>query len=610
MNRTSLRERAGYDRSRPEGRTTLRSQGPRPLGAPKATWHVSSRAAALLLYLVMLVGACAAPTAPGGRANLAAGQETPASSGPKILHVLLVGEPRALTVWQESTTGGVVNIHELLTNGLLTVNASSEPLPRLAVEVPSVERGSWKVHPDGTMETTYRLQPRALWHDGTPVSAADVAFSARAQVDPRIDMNPVHRGLATGGLDRVSAPDDKTVVFHWGRPFGFADSLTFWDFVPLPAHLLEATYDRDPAEFSRHAYWSDENVFVGTGPYRLTRWERGTLIEAQAFDGYYLGRPLIDRIVVSIVQDNNAAVARVLTGEYDMAWGANWDATTMDVVRSRGIGDFVVGSEGANHIVFQFKDVAQPIEVARDVRLRRALAHATDREGINQVDADGISTIADSWIPPSDPRHRDAEPSITRYPYDPARALALFAEAGWTRGADGLLRNLTGTLFACEIRGQLGRRSGEVTSNAWRAIGADAVAEERPAGIERDLAIRATFKCVEESFRSLGRISVSHLHSNNAMIPERRYVGSNRGAYMNPDLDRLIDGFFASTAVSDRLGFERQMVSIITGDLPMLTTIFEIRKDFQKTGVRGILAKTGTNIVNSRTWNVHEWTKQ
>lgn len=42
----------------------------------------------------------------------------------------------------------------------------------------------------------------------------------------------------------------------------------------------------------------------------------------------------------------------------------------------------------------------------------------------------------------------------------------------------------------------------------------------------------------------------------------------------------------------------------------MLTTIFEIRKDFQKTGVRGIFAKTGTNIVNSRTWNVHEWTKQ
>jgi ABC-type transport system substrate-binding protein len=193
---------------------------------------------------------------------------------------------------------------------------------------------------------------------------------------------------------------------------------------------------------------------------------------------------------------------------------------------------------------------------------------------------------------------------------DPQRALALFAEAGWTKGADGLLRNREGATFTCLIRGQLGKRSGEVTASAWRVVGVDAQAEERPTNIERDLAIRATFKCVEESFRSMGPISIQHLHSNNAMIPERRYVGGNRGAYMNPELDRYIDGFFTATTTRERLEQERQVVRIITADLPMITTIFDVRKDFQKTGVSGILGKTGFNIVNSRTWNVHEWTKQ
>src|SRR5206468_4822612 len=107
--------------------------------------------------------------------------------------------------------------------------------------------------------------------------------------------------------------------------------------------------------------------------------------------------------------------------------------------------------------------------------------------------------------------------------------------------------------FTCEIRGQLGKRSGEVTADSWRSIGVDAVSEERPANLERDLQIRATFKCVEESFRSLGRISIQHLSSGNAMIPERRYVGSNRGAYMNPELDVMIDAFFAATSSKDRL---------------------------------------------------------
>src|SRR5207244_2983566 len=141
---------------------------------------------------------------------------------------------------------------------------------------------------------------------------------------------------------------------------------------------------------------------------------------------------------------------------------------------------------------------------------------------------------------PSDPRYPEAEPYITRYPYDPQRALALFAEMGWTRSADGLLRNGEARTFGCEIRGQLGRKSGEVTADSWRSVGIDAVAEERPAGIERDLAIRATYRCVEESFRGFGRTGVLHLHSEEAMIPERRYVGNNRGAYMNPELDRLI----------------------------------------------------------------------
>lgn len=545
-----------------------------------------------------------------------ASQERPTAASasgsltPKILNVVLVGEPRALTAWKETTTAGVFNIHETITNGLIGSGANSEPIPRLAAEIPSAERGTWIINPDGTMDSTYKLQAGALWHDGTPFTSRDVVFGHRVQLDPRIDANPAFAGaLRRYGAERVDTPDDTTAVIHWSKTFGFADSLTFRDFTPLPAHLLQELYERDVDEFWRHSYWTEDSGFVGTGPYRLTRWERGVFMDLQAFDRYYLGKPHIDRIIIVFVQDNNTAIARVLTGEVDMAWGAIFDQSAMDLVRSRGIGDFVIGSEGVNHLAFQFKDMAQPIELARDVRLRRAMAHATNRQAINEVDADGMSGPADSWIHPLDPRYPQAEPYIAKYPYDPPRALGLFAEAGWTRGADGLLRNQEGRTFGCEIRGQLGRKSGPVTADSWRGVGIDAVAEERPAGVERDLAIRATYKCVEESYRGFGRTGVLHLHSDEAMIPERRYVGNNRGAYMNPELDRLIDGWFAATRASDRLQLDREMVRTISTDLPILHTIYELRKEFQRTGVTGLVVKTGIDPIRSQTWNVHAWEK-
>lgn len=564
-----------------------------------------------LFVLSLIVGACSPAAPPKADDGAAAGQAGSGTSrAPQTLNVVLVGEPRVLSIWQEATTGGVGSLHEAFTGAFITTDANSQPIPRLAAEVPSVERGTWKINPDGSMETIFKLQPNAVWHDGTPFTARDVAFSARAQIDPRVEVNPTFAGgLRTNGATHAETPDERTAVIHWSRTYGFADALNFRDFAPLPAHILEAVYTRDVEEFSRHPYWTDDSVFIGSGPYRVTRWERGSLIDLQAFDRYHLGRPKIDRIIVHFVPDNNTAIARVLSGEMDMTWNVAWDKAGMDLVRGRGLGDFAIRSEGVNHLAFQFKDVAQPIELARDVRLRRAMAHATDREAINEVDADGISMGADSWVHPQDPRYKETEPYITKYPYDPQRALALFAEAGWTRGADGLVRNQAGVFFTCELRVGAQTRSAAVTVDGWRAVGIDGQIEERPAALDRDLAYRATYRCVEESFRSFGRSSVRQLHGRNAMIPERNYRGSNRGAYMNPELDRLIDGWMGAAILGDRLRFDRELVRFISSELPILQTIYDVSKEYQKAGVTGLIIKTGLDPLNSRTWNVHEWEK-
>src|SRR5581483_7522454 len=275
---------------------------------PPMPQKIVARTLAAVTLIATALLACSAPAA-SPRAP-AAQQASVGSGSPKTLNVVLVGEPRVLSIWQESTTGGVINIHEMLSNGLVALDDKSEPVPRLAASVPHVDDGSWKLNPDGTMQMTFHLRRNAVWHDGTPVTAADVVFGAESQIDPAVDVYPVHQGLAKG-LDHAVAADDHTVVMYWSKPYAFADAMSVWDFAPLPAHLMQAVYERDRAEFNRLPYWADESAFIGTGPFRLTRWEPGAQMQFDAFDRYYLGQPKLDRILVDIVQDNTTAQARV-----------------------------------------------------------------------------------------------------------------------------------------------------------------------------------------------------------------------------------------------------------------------------------------------------------
>src|SRR5262249_41343487 len=118
-------------------------------------------------------------------------------------------------------------------------------------------------------------------------------------------------------LDSATALDERTAVVAWTSPYIQADSLfTHQLALPIPRHLLERPYTDDKAAFTDHPYWSDE--FVGTGPYRIRTWERGSHLVLAANDSYLLGRPKIDEIVVKFIPDPSTLAANLLAGEIDM----------------------------------------------------------------------------------------------------------------------------------------------------------------------------------------------------------------------------------------------------------------------------------------------------
>jgi ABC-type transport system substrate-binding protein len=162
--------------------------------------------------------------------------------------------------------------------------------PYLAEALPQLNTASWRVFGDGSMETTYRLRPDLQWHDGHRLTAEDFVFSWRVYATPEL-------GQAASPpislMERVSAPDSRTVVIRWRQPYAEAGALEAGNssaspsFPALPRRLIESAFDAANWDaFSALPFWSRE--YIGLGPYRLTAWEAGSFFEGEAFAAHAL----------------------------------------------------------------------------------------------------------------------------------------------------------------------------------------------------------------------------------------------------------------------------------------------------------------------------------
>ncbi|HTU82767.1 MAG TPA: ABC transporter substrate-binding protein, partial [Candidatus Acidoferrales bacterium] len=196
----------------------------------------------------------------------------------------------------------------ILYSYLTAYDSSGRAVADLAKEVPTQANGG--VSRDGRT-VTYRLRRDARWQDGRPVTAADVVFTYHAIMNPSNDVPERY------GYDRVAsvrAADRYTAVVRLKRPFSPIIGFFFGgdsNYPILPAHLLAALPSLNAAAFNSQP--------VGSGPYRLDRWERGTQLEFVANQAYFAGAPHIPRLVLPFVPEDSTAIDQLKTGEIDAA---------------------------------------------------------------------------------------------------------------------------------------------------------------------------------------------------------------------------------------------------------------------------------------------------
>jgi peptide/nickel transport system substrate-binding protein len=512
------------------------------------------------LLLGLLLAACASPT-PEPSPTPAPPPPTPTLAPPTPLPAA-TPRPPAGRQGGQATEGVLVlpnslnplladdvagrRLAALLYDGLVRVDdASLGPAPALA------ER--WEVTDDGRA-LAFRLRAGLTFHDGRPVTAADVVATYQAVA---ADRGLSARAAALGAvLQSVTAQGDSGVAMTLRQPY--APFLTELATLPvLPAsHLAAGSLESSPAGAAP----------VGAGPFQFAG-RSGEQIMVRRFAGYWAGAPPLESIGLRRVADADALLGALIDGALDLvdtdpAW-----LTAARLERLRAAGSVALLSYQAltlTQVTFQL-DAARSAALA-DGRVRRALAHAVDRPAVAAAATLGLGELPTGTMPP---RSWAAVPNIEpTYPYDTTRAGTFLDLAGWPRGGDGrrlrdgqplavtLLTNTGNTLRAAVQ---------EHLATAWRALGVTVTTR-----LER-------FDAYVEALQR-GDFDAAILGLDLGPDPDQGLLweshaargGYNFGRYSNAQVDRLLQ---TARGLADRAARQRlyeDMQRAVLTDLPAL----------------------------------------
>jgi len=317
----------------------------------------------------------------------------------------------------------------------------NNPHPVLVKEMPSTENGG--ISPDGRV-ITLKLRDDIVWSDGTPITSEDFVFTYEMTMSPK---NTVASTFPYDKLEKVEAPDPKTVVMTFKEPFA-AWQATLWHGL-LPAHVLRPVFEKegtiDTAEWNRAPT-------VGCGPFVFKEWESGSFARFVANDNYWLGRPKIDEIFIRFVPDDASQVAALKAGDGDLGtFIAYSDIPTLEQAGVQMVKVFSGYNEG--WYFYLHPEKGHP--ALKDVKVRQAIALAFDRFSVCKDLLLGLTKPpATYWA--NTPWQ---DPTLEPWPYDPERAKQLLDEAGWkdtngdgVRDKDGVELVLTLGTTTREIR--------------------------------------------------------------------------------------------------------------------------------------------------------------
>jgi peptide/nickel transport system substrate-binding protein/oligopeptide transport system substrate-binding protein len=448
-------------------------------------------------------------------------------------------------------------------DGLVQFDALLNPIPAIAE--------FWEASRDGRTWTFY-LRRGVKFHHGREVTADDFVYSFTRQLDAK------KPGRLTEFLRRIKGANDfmqgtthrveglkavtpSTLQIELDEPFA-----------PLLAVLglgNAAVVPREEVERQKEQFGRSP---VGTGPFKLVRWEQDKEIVLEANDRYYEGRPFLDKVMFKVGGTFEEMFAEFLEGrlEETLIPSARTDEVRIDPryrqyqkVRKPTLGLLYIG----------FNTQLKPFD---DVRVRQAFSYAVNREKIVREITRMGSIPASVVLPPGMPGH---DPDLKMYYYDPDKAKRLLAEAGYPDGA------------------------GFPVVQLWMASKTEATHAELAAYQEYLAKIGVKVEIRSESdwptyvsMLNEGKLPMFRLSwtaripdPDDFLSPQLHSTGANNWAfYRNPQVDQLLDQARKELNYAQRIALYRDVERIVKEDAPWITQHYNVFERLYQPYVNGV----------------------
>ncbi|AGT08459.1 ABC transporter substrate-binding protein [Paracoccus aminophilus] len=438
-----------------------------------------------------------------------------------------------------TTSGTAQLLGTKVFDGLLSYNDDLTPKPQLATV--------WDVSPDGL---TYRftLREGVKFHDGTPLTPQDVAFSINY-----LKANHPRGNVTFSTVERIETPDAHTVVLHLTKPTPFLlSALASAESPILPEHVFADVKPGLPPP---------DDKLIGTGPYRFVKWQRGDYIIFEKNPDYWdKGKPEVDRLVGRFITDAASRSAAFETGE--IAFG---EINPAEAQRFKDQPGFQVielpKAYNGSHAQLAFN---LDRELPRDIHVREAVSHAIDVPRILDTVYYGAGTVSPTPIIPSKGIYHDAD--LGPFDYDPKKAEAILDAAGYKPGPDGFRFKIE-----LALNGYHDPRLGSFIQQSLREIGIDASLRlNDPAAYIKRVYTDRDF---DFAIDFLGNyfdpaVGVQRVFWSKSIRPGVPFV--NPSHYSNPEVDRLLEAAADEPDQAKRVELYRQFQEIIRKDLPVI----------------------------------------
>lgn len=451
----------------------------------------------------------------------------------------LLYTPRQINPLIEDTSvdQGATDIQALVFDGLISLgaNGSTDPEPALA--------RSWTVDQTGQVYT-FVLRDGVNWHDGTPVTIADVLFTISAIQGPAYAGNPSLSAIwKSVTVDQI---DERTFSCRLTAPF--AAFLKYATFPILPAHLLAAT---PPEQWGTIPFAQNP---IGTGPYSVAELSAGRAL-LRANPNYYRGRPFIESIELRYYDNQQLALNDLVRGTIQgLSFASTSELRTFELPR-------ILERRAApidSYTTLTFNMRNGPLS---DLGLRRALAAGLDRQALIDQTLDGQAVVLDT---PILPQWWAASNEIGWPPAGPERATALLTDLGYLPGSDGVRqRDGQSLVFELITDGAADRlAAAQEIARQWSLIGVTITIQQLEAPeLQRRLAAHE-FSIAIHAWQRLGADpDIYELWHSSQAEQGRNYAGLE-----DDEIDRLISSarqdVDMETRMNDYRGFQQRFIDL------------------------------------------------